>query len=60
MPLLDAAFVDAARLTGTAAFVFVLFGLGFSLLLPDTRPVASDRQGRGAAGAGDAGPPPAV
>jgi EmrB/QacA subfamily drug resistance transporter len=55
VPLLDAAFVDAARLTGTAAFVFVLFGLGFSLLLPDTRPVAPD-----ATTAEDAGPPAAV
>ncbi len=37
VPLLDEAFVDAARLTGMSAFVFVIFGLGFSLLLPETR-----------------------
>jgi hypothetical protein len=42
VPLLDDAFADAARLTGSAAFVFVLFGLGFSLLLPDTRPRVAD------------------
>jgi EmrB/QacA subfamily drug resistance transporter len=37
VPLLDQAFVDAARLTGFTAVIFVLFGLGFSVLLPDTR-----------------------
>jgi EmrB/QacA subfamily drug resistance transporter len=36
-PLLDQAFVDAARVTGFVAVVFVLFGLGFSVLLPETR-----------------------
>jgi len=42
VPLLDEAFVDAARLTGMSAFVFVIFGLGFSLLLPETR-LSEDR-----------------
>jgi EmrB/QacA subfamily drug resistance transporter len=37
VPLLDDAFVGAARLTGFVAFGFVLLGLGFSVLLPDTR-----------------------
>jgi hypothetical protein len=37
VPLLDEAFVDAARLTGFVAVAFVLLGLGFSLLLPETR-----------------------
>jgi EmrB/QacA subfamily drug resistance transporter len=37
VPLLDDAFVDAARLTGFVAVAFVLLGLGFSLLLPETR-----------------------
>lgn len=36
-PLLDQAFVDAARLTGFVAVLFVLLGLGFSVLLPETR-----------------------
>ena len=37
VPLIDQAFVDAARLTGFSAVVFVLLGLGFSVLLPETR-----------------------
>ena len=37
VPLIDQAFVDAARLTGFAAVAFVLLGLGFSVLLPETR-----------------------
>jgi EmrB/QacA subfamily drug resistance transporter len=37
VPLLDDAFVDAARLTGYAATIFVVFGLALSLLLPETR-----------------------
>lgn len=48
-PLLDEAFVDAARLTGFVAVVFVLFGLGFSVLLPETRTREM---------MGDAAPPP--
>ena len=38
VPLIDAAFEEAARLTGFSAFMFVLLGLGFSVLLPETRP----------------------
>jgi EmrB/QacA subfamily drug resistance transporter len=38
VPLIDDAFVEAARLTGFVAFAFVVLGLGFSALLPDTRP----------------------
>jgi len=38
VPLIDAAFEEAARLTGFSAFLFVLLGLGFSVLLPETRP----------------------
>jgi EmrB/QacA subfamily drug resistance transporter len=53
--LLDEAFVGAARLTGSVAFLFVLLGLGFSLLLPDTRP--RDPAGDGAV---EAGPPAAA
>ena len=37
VPLIDAAFEEAARLTGFSAFLFVLLGLGFSVLLPETR-----------------------
>ena len=37
VPLIDEAFVDAARLTGFAAVGFVLLGLVFSVLLPETR-----------------------
>ncbi len=37
VPLLDQAFADAARLTGFVAFGFILLGLGFSFLLPETR-----------------------
>jgi EmrB/QacA subfamily drug resistance transporter len=48
-PLLDQAFVDAARLTGFVAVLFVLLGLGFSVLLPETRPREL---------LGDAAPPP--
>ncbi len=50
VPLIDDAFVEAARLTGLVAFGFVLLGVGFSVLLPDTRPgdqrsVASAEEG---------------
>ncbi len=38
VPLIDGAFADAARVTGMVAFGFILLGLGFSLLLPETRP----------------------
>ena len=38
VPLLDDAFAQAARLTGFVAFGFILLGLGFSVLLPETRP----------------------
>jgi hypothetical protein len=38
VPLLDDAFSQAARLTGFVAFGFILLGLGFSALLPETRP----------------------
>ena len=48
VPLLDQAFVDAARLTGFAAVVFVLLGLGFSVLLPETRTQGDDGRRRGA------------
>ncbi len=55
VPLLDDAFVGAARLTGFAALVFVLFGFGISLLLPETRPGQMGTTESGAAAA-----PPAV
>ena len=42
VPAIESAFVDAARLTGTVAFGFVLLGLLCSLLLPDTRETASE------------------
>ena len=45
VPRLDDAFVGAARLTGFAALVFVLFGFGISLLLPETRPGESGESG---------------
>ena len=38
VPALDSAFEEAARLTGFSAFLFVMLGLGFSILLPETRP----------------------
>jgi hypothetical protein len=38
VPVLDDAFSDSARLTGFVAFGFILFGLGLSVLLPETRP----------------------
>ena len=38
VPLLEDAFGQAARLTGFVAFGFILVGLGFSVLLPETRP----------------------
>jgi hypothetical protein len=37
VPLIDQAFVDAAHITGYVAFGFVMLGLLFSLLLPETR-----------------------
>ncbi len=42
VPLLDQAFADAARLTGFVAFGFILLGLGFSFLLPETRIAHAD------------------
>jgi len=54
VPAIESAFVDAARLTGTVAFAFVLLGLLCSLLLPDTREV--DERARPLAVA--AAPPP--
>ena len=42
VPLLDQAFADAARLTGFVAFGFILLGLVFSFLLPETRLARSD------------------
>ncbi len=61
MPLLDDAFVGAARLTGFSALVFVLFGFGISLLLPETR-LGELGELDGTDGGGSAAPadPPAV
>ena len=42
VPLLDQAFADAARLTGFVAFGFILLGLAFSFLLPETRIAHAD------------------
>ena len=42
VPLLEDAFGQAARLTGFVAFGFILLGLGFSVLLPETRLARSD------------------
>jgi len=42
VPIIDEAFVDGARLTGFAAFGFVLLGIVFSALLPETRPRGLD------------------
>lgn len=39
---IERAFVDAARATGFVAFGFVVLGLLFSFLLPDTRPDLAD------------------
>ncbi len=60
VPLLDDAFVGAARLTGFAALVFVLFGFGISLLLPETRPGEMRPGESGAPGSAAAAAPPAV
>jgi EmrB/QacA subfamily drug resistance transporter len=35
---IESAFVDATRAAGLVAFAFVVLGLGFSVLLPETRP----------------------
>ena len=57
---IESAFVDATRAAGLVAFGFVVLGLGFSFLLPETRPdLVPDSNDEDEAAAGDGSEVPA-